>query len=64
MNVFWTATAKETYLYIIDYLEEVWGKKYVSKFIRDTEKILRLIASHPEIYEVVFNQNDVRSSCS
>jgi hypothetical protein len=29
MNVFWTATAKETYLYIIDYLEEVWRERCV-----------------------------------
>lgn len=60
MDIFWTPTAKETYLYIIEYLEEVWGEKYVNKFIKDTEALLKLIVKYPAIYEVISDEVDVR----
>ena len=62
MEIFWTPTAKETYLYVMDYLEEVWGKKYLLKFIKETEKLLKLIAKYPSLYELIPSQTDIRKA--
>ncbi len=60
MNIYWTNTAKETYLYVVEYLEEVWGNKYALKFVDDTEKAIRLISKYPAIQELIPNQIEVR----
>lgn len=60
MNIYWTDTAKETYLYVLDYLEEVWGEKYASKFIADTEKALNLLSKYPAIHNLIPDQVNVR----
>jgi len=62
MEIYWTETAKETYLYVLDYLSEVWGEKYVSKFIDDTEKSLTLISKYPAIHELIEDFPDVRKT--
>lgn len=60
MNIYWTDTAKETYLYVLEYLDEVWGDKFVSKFISDTEKAIKLISKYPAIHELIPNHDNVR----
>lgn len=62
MDIFWTVTAKETYLYVLDYLEEVWGEKYVVKFVNDTEKSLKLISEYPLIHELIEDRIEVRKA--
>lgn len=62
MDIFWTITAKETYLYVLDYLEEVWDQKYVAKFVSDTEKSLKLISEYPLIHELVADRVEVRKA--
>ncbi|GAB1463086.1 hypothetical protein MASR2M52_11170 [Pedobacter sp.] len=49
-------------MYVLDYLEQVWGDKYVSNFIVNTERTLKLISKYPAIYELIPNLADVRKA--
>lgn len=60
LSIFWTETAKETYLYILEYLNEFWGVKHVNNFINKTEKILKLIATNPLIFKSIIENENVR----
>lgn len=62
MDILWTPTAKETYMYVLDYLEQAWGDKYASNFIINTERALKLISRYPAIHELIPNQIDVRKA--
>ena len=62
MQVYWTDTAKETYLYVLEYLDEFWGQKHVYKFIENTEKVLLLICRYPELYEPVDGYANLRKA--
>ncbi|WP_316785542.1 hypothetical protein [Pedobacter frigiditerrae] len=60
LTVLWTKTAKETYLYTLEYLNEFWGLKHVNNFINRTEKILKLISNNPLIFKSVLENSSVR----
>lgn len=60
MEIYWTDTAKETYLYILDFLSDKWGEKITTKFINQTEKSISLIAQFPTLYECIGGFSEVR----
>ena len=60
LNILWTDTAKETFNYILKYLDENWGKKYVHRFINKTESTLKILSNSPFIFKTVLENPKVR----
>lgn len=49
MNIIWTEQAELTYLNNIEYLLENWEDSVVTNFIHETERVLSLLATQPNI---------------
>lgn len=60
LKIVWTETAKETYIYIVDYLEELWGEEHVNNFIKKTEKVFKLIALNPNRFPNIYEDDSIR----
>ncbi|TCD04602.1 type II toxin-antitoxin system RelE/ParE family toxin [Pedobacter frigidisoli] len=60
LTIVWTETAKETYIYVLDYLDEFWGKKHVNNFIKKTDKVFKLVASNPQMFHNIYENDSVR----
>lgn len=60
MTILWTDTAKETYSYVLDFLDETWGSKHVNNFINRSEKILNLLSKNPLIFKSITQDTSVR----
>ncbi len=49
-KITWTATARNDYFQVIEYLHESWGIKAARKFASIVDKKLRLISAMPKMY--------------
>lgn len=59
MRVFWTPTARITYLRIIEYLEEKWTNKEVNNFISEVEETIVKVRSNPNLFPSIKKKNEV-----
>ena len=59
-KIVWTPTARETYIYILEYLDEFWGQKYVNHFVARSNKIFKLVSLNPQLFENIYQGKDVR----
>jgi plasmid stabilization system protein ParE len=60
MEIFWTPTARRTYLKILDHLQEAWTEREIQNFINEVESLLEQIKHNPEMFEESRKKKNVR----
>lgn len=60
LKIIWTQTSKETYIYVLDYLNDIWGQKYVNNFLKKSNKIFNLISLNPQMFQCIYENETVR----
>ena len=60
MKIYWTPTAKATYLRIINYLEISWTSKEVNNFMDEVDSLLDQITLNPYMFEASRKKHNVR----
>lgn len=56
LKIEWSDEAEETYLDILNYLENNWSRKEVLKFIKRTEALFETILTQPYLFKASQNQ--------
>lgn len=59
-KIVWTPTAREIYIYILGYLDEFCGQKYVNNFVARSNQIFKLISLNPQLFENIYEALYVR----
>lgn len=67
-KIIWSPKAEETFVRIIEYLEQKWTEKAVSNFIRQTDKVIHIISlrtatfrrsEKKDIYEILITRQNL-----
>lgn len=56
-TVYWTDEARETFDAIVITIEDKWGFKQASVFVKRVQQVLSLIADQPLLFKASFAQN-------
>jgi plasmid stabilization system protein ParE len=59
LEIVWTDRAITGFNNIINYLEEHWGEKEISKFLMEINNFLELLISYPELLQKSNKQKNV-----
>lgn len=59
-EIFWTASAKNTFHKIIEWLSKEWTEREVDKFIQRTEDMLATLKRYPEMCRPSARRKNVR----
>ncbi|TLU98187.1 type II toxin-antitoxin system RelE/ParE family toxin [Dyadobacter luticola] len=62
LKIIWSPRALENFHQVIAYLEVNWTEQVVRDFVQRTEKVLQLIADHPDMFRQVSRSNPVREA--
>jgi hypothetical protein len=57
LKIEWSDEAEQTYLNILNYLENNWSRKEVLKFVKRTETLLGTILTQPYLFKASKNQH-------
>jgi plasmid stabilization system protein ParE len=60
MKISWTPTARKSYFYVLEYLEQSWTEKELYNFIIEVEKLLTQIAENPEMFQESSKKKNIR----
>lgn len=59
-KVIWSPAAETDLEYVIEYLNENWSKRIVTKFINKVEDTITLIAEDPTLFPLVNSKLNIR----
>ena len=59
IKILWSKRAEQGYIGIVNYLEENWTDKEVSKFIRETNHFFELLKENPHLLELSQKQSNL-----
>ncbi|TZF81334.1 type II toxin-antitoxin system RelE/ParE family toxin [Pedobacter sp. BS3] len=51
LPIYYTETFEVTFKMLIEFIRENWGEKVAREFVRETEKIIQMIANFPHMYK-------------
>lgn len=60
LTVQYTDTFEYTFKVLVEFLQDNWGNKTVDEFVKETEKIIQLIAAFPNMYKPSSFDDEVR----
>nr|NQU88883.1 type II toxin-antitoxin system RelE/ParE family toxin [Bacteroidota bacterium] len=60
MNVFWTPTARLTYLEILEYLERDWTFNEIKNFILEVDDVIEKISRNPYMFPPSRKEKSIR----
>jgi plasmid stabilization system protein ParE len=62
LKVIWSPRALDNLQNVITYLKENWDEQVVRGFVERTEKIIKIITEHPEIFRIVSEKRQIREA--
>ncbi|KQS23802.1 type II toxin-antitoxin system RelE/ParE family toxin [Dyadobacter sp. Leaf189] len=62
LKIIWSPRALDNFQNVIAYLEESWDEQVIRTFVKRTEKIIKIVAEHPEIFRLVSKKRQIREA--
>ena len=59
-NIIWSPASEKDFEIILEYLQNKWNKRVISKFINKLDDNIRLIAEDPKIFPVINKELQIR----
>lgn len=62
LEVVWSKKALDNFHNVISYLEKNWNDQVIKDFVTRTEKVIWLIAQHPQMFREISNLTSIREA--
>lgn len=62
LDIVWSPRAIDNFSGVLEYLEENWNGLVTQDFARRTNKVIKLISEHPQMFRQISSENTAREA--